>query len=110
MRSECDTGKSTLIREAIKWMGVKRLVYIVSSKSLSNTQTTKLQEVGIDAVNYQYLGDFDELRDIDVVVTTIQSLYKLEDLEFDMCVLDELCSIARDAFCPTTNKLSLIHI
>ena len=102
IRSDCKTGKSTVILEILK--KVKRIVYIISSQALANTVTKKLQEKGIDAINYQHLGDFFDITDCDVIVTTIQSLHLLAGLDFEVCVLDELCSILKDCYCSKTNK------
>ena len=102
IRSDCKTGKSTVILEILK--EVKRIVYIISSQALANTVTKKLQEKGIDAINYQHLGDFFDITECDVIVTTIQSLHRLSGLDFEVCVLDELVSILKDCYCPKTNK------
>ena len=110
LRSECDTGKSTLVVEIFKQMKAKRLLYIISSRSLANTAAQKLTEKGFRTANYLNYDNHEALRKNNVVVITMQSLFKIQGAaDWDLVVIDEAVSCQADSMCPKTNQKQALN-
>ena len=109
IKSPTGTGKSTVARQIAQRFSHKRILYIVSSRSLAYGARNSLNEmtkIGHSLQFASYLESNTALWEHNHLVCSIQSLwraYRLKRVNYDLIICDELTSVIED-MTNVTNK------